>query len=159
MRNNREHIEYHLLKRRNSFSEIFSFLREIDKDFPVFLSSKCSLEDLANKFDQHADVVAAVDKNVLVGLIAAYISNSKEELAFVSVLGVNKEYRGIGIGNRLLVELIKVAKKYRSKIKGLHLYTTDSNINAIKLYEKNGFKIVKFDNEKRQNDLHMALYF
>ena len=159
MRNNRDHIKYHLLKRRNSFTEICFFLKEVDKDFPIFLSSKCSLEDLANKFDQYADVIVAVDKNVFVGLIAAYISNSKEELAFVSVLGVNKEYRGIGIGNRLLAELIKLAKKYRSKIRGLHLYTTHSNINAIKLYEKNGFKIVKFDNEKRQNDLHMALYF
>ena len=159
MRNNCEQIEYLLLKRGSSFSEIYPFLQEIDKDFPVFLSSKCSLKDLANKFDQYADVIVAVNNNRVIGMIAAYISNSKEDLAFVSVLGISKEYRGIGIGNQLLGKLIALAKEYQPVIKGLHLYTKHSNITAIKLYEKNGFKIVNFDNEIRQNDLHMALHF
>lgn len=49
---------------------------------------------------------------------------------------VRKDYRNQGIGNLLLKELINLSKDKNV----IYLEVNSKNINAIKLYEKNGFK-------------------
>ncbi len=51
---------------------------------------------------------------------------------------LSKEFRGKGLGDRLLKAIIKEAKKIL-KIKIITLEVAAKNVPAIKLYEKNGF--------------------
>lgn len=52
-------------------------------------------------------------------------------------MGILPEYRGKGIGSRLLDAVLKKAKEFRLEKVELNVYT--SNKNAIKLYKKFGF--------------------
>ena len=55
-------------------------------------------------------------------------------------MGILKEYRNKGIGTKLLLITMNHAKKING-IEKVELEVFKSNINAIKLYEKNGFVI------------------
>lgn len=61
----------------------------------------------------------------------------KEYIEIVSVI-VNKDYRGKGIGTKLLDFVHNLAKDYDKQYLELKVY--DFNDSAIKFYEKNGFK-------------------
>ena len=52
-------------------------------------------------------------------------------------MGVHKDYRGQGIGTRLLGATLDAAEKYGLERVELEVYT--SNTRAIRLYEKRGF--------------------
>lgn len=56
-------------------------------------------------------------------------------------ISVKKEYWGNGIGNAVMEELIKFAKDH-NEIKNISLGVKASNVNAIRMYEKFGFKKV-----------------
>ena len=53
---------------------------------------------------------------------------------------VKKSERNQGIGQRLLDELIYKSKDFG--LKTIELEVNEKNLNAIKLYEKNDFKII-----------------
>lgn len=74
--------------------------------------------------------VAYIDKKT-VGFISIW-----EKDAFIHHLYIKKEYRGIGVGKKL----IKVAKEnLRSALK---LKCLEKNVLALKFYKKNGWKII-----------------
>ena len=66
---------------------------------------------------------------------------------------VEENYRRKGIGNKLLIELINLAKN-RNKNE-IILEVNDKNEAAIKLYEKNGFKNIGI-RKKYYNNTHDA---
>jgi ribosomal protein S18 acetylase RimI-like enzyme len=55
-------------------------------------------------------------------------------------INVDKDWRGLGIGEKLLQEYINLLKG--KKVVGVHLNTTDQNQAACKLYEKMGFQLI-----------------
>ena len=59
-------------------------------------------------------------------------------VGLVSVLGIKKDYRNLGIGTEMLELLVSQAE--RMKLKMLVLYTFSTNKRAIHVYEKVGFK-------------------
>jgi len=67
-------------------------------------------------------------------LLFSKLSNGDILLSF---LAVKEKYRNKGIGN-LLIDLLK-----KSFNKSIYLHVRTKNIFAIKLYEKNGFKIIR----------------
>lgn len=54
-------------------------------------------------------------------------------------IAVHPRHRGNGYGNALLEDMIKVSKE--ANVKSMTLEVRVSNEHAIKLYEKNGFKV------------------
>jgi N-acetylglutamate synthase-like GNAT family acetyltransferase len=60
-----------------------------------------------------------------------------EDLEIVSLNSLEKEK---GIGTALINRIIGFAKK--NKVKRIWLITTNDNINAIKFYQKRGFKMI-----------------
>ena len=58
------------------------------------------------------------------------------------VIGLKKEYQGEGIGSLLLNEFENKAKN-NIDIEKISLSVKPENINAIKAYSKNGWKIIK----------------
>lgn len=75
-------------------------------------------------------------------------------IGFIEIDKINKillrfyllpEYTGKGYGTYLLKNIEEII--VNEKIENLILYVNQLNFNAIKFYKKNGFKIIKEDNE------------
>lgn len=84
-------------------------------------------------------ILTAEYKNQVCGIACLYIQGFKKiahQCLFVIIL--DKEYRGKGIGQKLMSELMKLAKE-RFQIKILHLEVYDTN-PAIYFYERLGFE-------------------
>ena len=55
-------------------------------------------------------------------------------------IGIKKEYQGRGFGKKLLKELLEILKE--KGIKAVFLEVRENNAPAIRLYEKNGFRVL-----------------
>jgi len=78
-----------------------------------------------------------VDKNEKIKFTPASVIFYNEKLNLIQILAVGKNYRGKKYGYYLIKY---VSLKYDNNIS---LHVRNKNINAIKLYESLGFKIVK----------------
>lgn len=93
------------------------------------------------------------------GYIMGRVEDNVE--AHVTSLAVNETARGLGLGKRLLLELLLESKK--RKLKACSLQVRENNIVAKLLYEKMGFKSIRIlenyygtnDNGIPQNGIFM----
>ena len=113
---------------------------EILKYFPM--CDEREVEDAASywiSFVANGAVLTAEIDNVPVGIATLYLHPYKK-LAHQSLFPiiVDKNHRGKGVGSKILIEMIKLAKE-KFKIKLLHLEVYEGN-PAITLYERFGFK-------------------
>jgi ribosomal protein S18 acetylase RimI-like enzyme len=74
------------------------------------------------------------NKNDIIGVGRMHFIDHEAQIRYMAI---KKSYRGKGLGTRMIKELEKVA--YSNKIKRIFL---NSRENAIKFYEKNGYKII-----------------
>lgn len=98
--------------------------------------------------DNMSIIVAWVDEK-LAGMSGLFY----EEKDVVSIWGVfvRKEFRGIGLGKRLMEEIEKEIKKDKG-VKKIQISVTSSQITALELYKRLGFKEVKkFEGKTRHN--------
>lgn len=91
--------------------------------------------------------------NKMIGI--AYIGMRKHR-AILHGIHVDKEYRGKGIGKKLIKEVIKSLKNY--KINKLILYVKEDNIIALNLYKKMGFKKTSVAGNFIQMELDLIKY-
>ena len=97
--------------------------------------------------NKNHSVFVLVNKSSIIG----YISISKKgEIGF---LGVDKEFRKRGFGERLLKKVLKFAKEH--KINNVFLEVRINNLPAKKLYLKNGFVITKVNRQNKLNKIRM----
>ncbi len=138
----------------NSFDEleikrIYRFLLEISEDFVPPLQQKVDLKEYTSKLLNNAVIQTAVDKEKIVGLIAFYCNKFDTKIAYIPIIGVDKNYRGKGIGNKLLKNAINHIKS--KGFMEIEIKTWE-NSSAQNLYIKNGFEIENFAND-RPNDI------
>ena len=144
------------MKEKLDISQIEEFLSAADKLFDIPLSAKTDLHSLAVKFCKHATVCAEVVQNNIVSMVAGYTENTPDDMAYISVVATLPDFSGRGLVQKHLCNFIRIAES--KNLKAVHLYTTYSNIPAIRLYEKMGFSKWIKDDEFRTEDLHMILY-
>lgn len=99
-------------------------------DFDDFWNYNILKSELENSTSHY--IVAKRNDEILgfAGIIDTY-----DQMEITNIV-VRKDYRNQGIGNLLLKELINLSKDKNV----IYLEVNSKNINAIKLYEKNGFK-------------------
>lgn len=120
-------------------SELYNFLKDIDEDFFPCLSSKVDLEEFVEKIQNHAELI--VDKTVILrGLVVLYCNDFSNYKAYISLVGIRREFRGMGIARRLMIEAIQKAKDNGMKIIGIH----SNNVIALNLYKSLGFVTKEF---------------
>jgi ribosomal protein S18 acetylase RimI-like enzyme len=90
-----------------------------------------------------AEVVVAVDGDLLVGSGYGQIRNSKiylthDKHVYLGFMYVEPTYRGKGV-NKIIIDNLKNWAKSRA-IKEVRLHVYDENTDAIKAYEKAGFQ-------------------
>ena len=151
------HYKPNKIVNRITINRINGFFYDVDKDFPVNLSSKTNIIEMTNKFVKNADVFIMYENNEIVGMVVGYISNSFCDKGYISVLAVQEKYRKQGIATSLLKRFLLKSKK--ANLVAVHLYTSIKNKSAIRLYESLGFSIVHDKDENRLNDLHLFYYF
>lgn len=105
----------------------------LETDFDDFWNYNIFKSELKNGNSKY--IVAKIDKEI-VGF-AGFIPVLDE--ADISNIVVHKDFRGKKIGSLILKSLINLACSLDLKI--LNLEVRESNISAIKLYEKFGFEI------------------
>ena len=99
-------------------------------EFDDFWTYSILKSELENSLSQY--IVAKIDEEI-VGFSG--IIDTVDQMEITNIV-VKKSMRQKGIGNLLLKELILLSKGKNN----IFLEVNTKNINAIKLYEKNGFK-------------------
>lgn len=119
-----------------TISDLAEIANNLTSDFDEFWNSSILESEIKNPFSQY--IIAKINREI-VGF--AGVIDTVDQLEITNIV-VRKDFRKKGIGNELLTELIKLAKE-NGKEK-ITLEVNNTNLAAIKLYEKNGFKNVGF---------------
>jgi len=123
----------------------------VEEDAQILVNKKFSLKEekewmkrqLANIKSKKTVSLFAEDNNIIIGSCSIDLMPWRQ--CHVGSFGIiiRKGYRGIGLGNYLMCEVIKIAKKeLKPKPKILELCVFPTNIPALNLYKKHGFKEV-----------------
>ena len=97
--------------------------------------------DFFLKIDQNAEFLKHYcDKN-LAGFIACYCNNYESRRAFISLVLIDKLYRGKGISKKIFSQLFTLLKE--KDFKSCSLEVRRDNVNALNLYKSLGFKSVE----------------
>tara|TARA_B100000965_G_scaffold406656_1_gene446939 strand:- start:372 stop:857 length:486 start_codon:yes stop_codon:yes gene_type:complete len=105
--------------------------------------------------DKGGEVFFAIkDKKVIATAAMVYVDDTMFELAKMTVA---KEFRGLGIANKLMDSCIDFAKKRNAS--QIALITNSSLTIARNLYDKYGFKEIELDSDKYgdRGDVKMIL--
>ena len=109
-----------------------------DESFEALVAQICA--DFINNYDSQKERCWIAEmQGERVGSI--FCVKASEDVAKLRLLLVVPKARGVGLGTRLVEECIRFAK--RSGYKKLTLWTNDVLVQARKIYEKNGFKLVE----------------
>lgn len=129
-------------KNISGYEDIYKLLNEYSNIFPN-LSQRVIYNEFAQKLEAFADVyVLCVDgKNA--GMIAFYSNDEIGKTAYITLIGVKKNFRNLGLGKQLLkfCESVSIEKGF-TKIK---LEVNKLNETAIRFYIRNGFSQISQD--------------
>lgn len=139
-------LEYRDLGRAKEFCDYLNSIIA-EKDFILFkkpvkpdFERKALKKWLDRMKKEELLVIIAESDGKVIGV--ADVSRKFGAMDHASVLGISirKEYRGAGIGLEVMRECVKAAKRLKTKMIQLHVFST--NKRAIALYKKFGFRTV-----------------
>lgn len=139
-----------------TISQIETFLRRVDGDFPVPLSRKQDLSDFARKLREKATLCVAANDAGITAMVAGYTENLTGGMAYVSIAATLPEARGQGLASGLMRRFIRICRD--KNIPAIHLYAVPSNTPAMEMYRRMGFVEWKKPDEPRPEDAHLILY-
>lgn len=125
-----------LVIEKMTLSDLDEISNVLTTEFDDFWNASILESELNNPYSKY--IIAKLN-NEIVGF--AGVLDTVDQLEITNIV-VKKNFRNKGIGNMLLDELINIAKE--SSKKEITLEVNNTNLVAIKLYEKNGFKNVGF---------------
>lgn len=106
--------------------------------------------EYVEKIKEYASIISVFNDDSLVAFIAYYENDPDFDFAFLSMLAVSHDFRGIGYGKSLLEISIREIEKKGFKRYGLEV--RNNNFDAIKLYKKCGFV---FKEERKNGFIYM----
>ena len=121
--------------RKSDFEEVLKLENECFKE-------SYSREDLLYEFEENPvnKIIIAEHDGRVIGFIDYLITFNS---ATIMQVAVTKEFRNLGIGTRLLEEMEKsFPKEIDDVVESITLEVRVSNQTAVKMYTKNGYKIV-----------------
>lgn len=144
-----QNIQYSINK--SNILQVVEHLTSCDSSFVPVLSNKVILDQYGQKLVENATRFEAFSNDKLVGLIACYLNDYKNQIGFITNVSVMESFNGRGIAKQLLAMLMKYAAEYNFNT--ISLKVNKLNLPALSLYKKTGFVLV---NEK-QNVIQMTI--
>jgi 2-polyprenyl-3-methyl-5-hydroxy-6-metoxy-1,4-benzoquinol methylase/GNAT superfamily N-acetyltransferase len=108
-----------------------------DADFTPALSSRVDLGQFVSKIIERAVLFEAWSGSCLAGIVAAYCNDTERKRAFITHVSVLREFRGLGIADRLIKNCLAHVESLG--FSSVALETAGDNANAVALYARNGF--------------------
>lgn len=139
-----------------SLEQLFAFLEKVDSTFPIPISRKVDLHTYCEKLYAKAHMECIVNDDMIESLVAGYITNTINNMAYIALVGTLPEAKGRGYATQLLSRFIASAKE--ANLSGVHLYTAYTNHAAIHLYQKLGFVPYHMKDELRPDDRHFVYW-
>lgn len=137
-------LEYKIMESTNFEKEkLKDFILDVNYDFPIPITTKININEFLDKIKELGKVYCVYEGNKIVGCNYFYANNTKEKIAFITLLAIKKEYRNYGIGSILIDKTIEYCKKI--DFKKIQLYTHENNILARKFYSKKNFYEIECD--------------
>jgi ribosomal protein S18 acetylase RimI-like enzyme len=134
----------------SELSLLSDYIKHVQFDFdpPLFerinkRSDVNTIESYALKLLTKGNVFTFLEQEIIVAIIAIYTNNSNDKEAYIPLLSVKKEFSGKGLATLLLERASNCAIENNMKV--IYVKTWMGNKNAIALYKKNGYNIVKND--------------
>ncbi len=137
----------------NSTSEntLYPLLQKLDQFYIPPISSKINLEQYSKKLLKNSKVFSVVNnKGEHIGLLAIYVNDVKNQVAYISSLGLLPEYHGSGLSSALINMAFEVA--IGNGMRSISLEVDVNNQKAISFYKKHGFNDT---NVVKENTLFM----
>ena len=91
-------------------------------------------------------VIVAESNSAVIGYIAVVVNREGGEYAYLDDFCVKNKYRNLGIGTQLL--LLAEAYATEKRLSDIRLHVEMTNASARKLYEKNGYEILRADGSR-----------
>lgn len=139
-----------------NINDIEEFLWKVNLDFPIPLDKKVDLSKYSVKLYNNATIKVEFKDNKICGMVAGYTENLEDNISYISIVAVDKENRGYGIASKLVELFLEDCKN--KNIRAVHLYTHKTNIGAIKIYKKIGFREISNFDDIRNDDIHLIKY-
>lgn len=127
----------------NQHEKILHFLLDVDSLLPTPLSTRVNISTYTKKILSNGTALVIQDNGKIVSAVMFYDNNHVEDRAYITLIATLQSYEGRGYGSLLLNKACEIAKS--NGMYSIELETENSNIHAIKFYQKNGFKIKKID--------------
>lgn len=108
---------------------------------PSLSQRHLDLEKYANKLYKYGKIWCHYDQGVPVSIIAGYFNDEQEHIAYLSILAVDKNYRGKHLASSLLSEFEEYA--LGTGMKKVKLEVRKNNQVAQILYQKFGYVIIE----------------
>ncbi len=131
--------------------ELKKFLSTADSDFPIPLSRKTDLGNLAHKLLKNGLAMVIINGSDIASGCFGYANDVESKVAYISVVATLKDFRGMGLAEKCIRVFLDEAKKLN--MESVVLYTHNTNQGAVKLYEKIGFIKIPSD---RYGDIKMT---
>ena len=109
------------------------YIKELEGLFPEIFSIQSISNDLEN--NPYSRYLIYLEDDKIIGYINYYLIYERGEIVNFNILS---NYQNLGIGTKLLKEVIKECKN----LSNISLEVREDNCNAIHLYEKYGFRTV-----------------
>ncbi|MCD9470814.1 GNAT family N-acetyltransferase [Photobacterium phosphoreum] len=127
--------------------EFLDFLNLVDLEFIPPLSNKIIFNDYYDKIMEVGNIGCYYVNNKIIGLVIFY---DNQDIAQITLVAVDPKYRGKGIASKIINSVLNEINK------STRIITWESNVRAICLYKKLGFKITKANiNKHNVNELIM----
>lgn len=122
-------------------AELVHILENYLEDMPHFLGKIDSLETYAQKVLEYGNVYVIKSDAHIKGFVIFYANDSRERMAYISLIAVSKEFRRQKMGTELLWVCEKISKEMG--MKGVRLEVDRDNLKAQRFYESLGFYVQK----------------
>ncbi len=125
--------------------DLVNFIYEINDDFNPKLSERIQIFDYSKKLIEHANFHVVKLDSLTIGLIAFYCNDLKTRNAYIPIMGIKNQFRGLGIGKKLLDLTIEYVRK--EGYKSIYLETWEDS-PAYFFYQKNDFIVYNIKQDR-----------
>lgn len=129
-------------------SDIYEAVSTLEKYLvPSYAQRNIDIDEYASKLKNFGKVWALKnEKGLYVGVIAAYMNDIHSKMAYLTMLAIAPEYRGLHLAEKLLQQAEYEAQK--SGMSRFKLEVRKGNSSAIAFYKKHGYVILSDASEE-----------